>query len=223
MMMKKDGIIRVVLADDHTIFREGLKTLLSGQPEFRVVGEAGDGDEAFKLVQKSKPDILLLDLVMPRVRGIEVLRQLSESEINVRTILLSGAIEGEEITKAFELGARGVVLKDSATSLLFKCIHTVMEGQYWIGRQAVANLVETLKQHRNNEKKAPPKNYGLTPREMEVVQAAVSGCSNKDIASQYSISEQTVKHHITSIFDKLGVYNRLELTLFAFHHGLVEK
>jgi two-component system, NarL family, nitrate/nitrite response regulator NarL len=217
-------IIRIGIADDHTIFREGLKTLLAGQPDFQVVGEASDGDEACKLVEKLKPDVLLLDLIMPKMHGLDVLKAFSNSPGNVRSILLSGAMEGEEITKAFELGARGVVLKDSATSLLlFKCIHAVMAGHYWIGHQSVASLVETLKQQRNSEKKAAPKNYGLTPREMEIMNAAVSGCSNKEIATQYSISEQTVKHHVTSIFDKLGVYNRLELALFAFHHGLIEK
>jgi DNA-binding NarL/FixJ family response regulator len=215
--------IRIILADDHTIFREGLKTLLAGRGGFDVVAEAADGSGVCQLVEKMKPDILLLDLAMPKVRGLEVLQQLSESKSGVRTILLSGALEGEEITRAFTLGAKGVILKDSATSMLFRCIEAVMDGQYWIGRNSVADLVDTLKEQRSAEKKAPAKNYGLTPREMEVLRAAVSGLSNKDIAKQFAISEQTVKHHITSIFDKLGVYNRLELTLFAFHHGLVEK
>ena len=132
-------------------------------------------------------------------------------------------MEGDEITQAFELGARGVVLKDSATAVLLQCIHAVMAGQYWLGQQGVADLDETLKQHRSAEKKSSPQKYGLTPREIEVMKTVISGCSNKEIATQLSISEQTVKHHITSIFDKLGVYNRLELALFAFHHGLIEK
>ncbi len=218
-----DKTIRIILADDHTIFREGLKTLLAGRKNFKVVAEASDGDTVCALVARHKPDILLLDLVMPKVRGLEVLQRLTEAGSKVRTILLSGAVQGDEITQAFELGARGVILKDSASTLLFQCIQAAMDGQYWIGQHAVADLVETLKKHRSAEKKAPPKNYGLTPREMEIVKAAISGLSNKEIATQYSISEQTVKHHITSIFDKLGVYNRLELTLFAFHHGLADK
>jgi len=148
---------------------------------------------------------------------------LEESHSEVRTIMLSGAMEGEDISRAFELGARGLVLKDSATNMLFKCIRTVMSGQYWIGRQGVSNLVHALKQYKSSSRKAPSKNYGLTPREMEVVKAVASGFSNKEIAGQFSISEQTVKHHITSIFDKLGVYNRLELTLFVIHHEMVER
>ncbi len=135
--------------------------------------------------------------------------------------MLSGALEGEEIIAAFELGARGVVLKDAATAALFSSIRAVMTGEYWIGRKSFAHLAEALKHHRRAAT-ITPKNYGLTPREMEVLRAAVGGLSNKEIAQELSISEQTVKHHITSIFDKLGVYNRLELTLFALHHKLVD-
>jgi len=222
-MTESSAVIRVLIADDHTIFRDGLKTLFAKEPEFKVVGEAANGKEAIDLVKKLEPDILLLDWVMPKVGGMEVLRALADSNGSVRTIVLSGALEGEEISKIFELGARGLVMKDTATVMLFKCIRSVMAGQYWIGRQSVANLVQTLKQVRSANKNAQPKNYGLTPREFEVIKAVVSGFSNKDIAAQMNISEQTVKHHITSIFDKLGVYNRLELTLFVFHHNLVEK
>jgi two-component system nitrate/nitrite response regulator NarL len=222
-MTENEGVIRILIADDHTIFREGLKTLISGQPDFKVVGEACDGSEVLKLVHKTQPEILLLDFLMPKASGMEVLQLLEESHSQVRTILLSGAIEGEDISRVFELGARGLVLKDSGTNMLFKSIRAVRAGQYWIGKQSVSNLIQALKQYRSSAKKASPKNYGLTPREMQVVRAVVSGFSNKEIAGQFSISEQTVKHHITSIFDKLGVYNRLELTLFVFHHEMVEK
>jgi two-component system, NarL family, nitrate/nitrite response regulator NarL len=197
--------------------------LISSQPDFKVVGEACDGSEVMKLVNKVQPEVLLLDFLMPNTGGMEVLQLLEESRSEVRTVLLSGAIEAEDISKAFELGAKGLVLKDSGTPTLFKCIRAVMAGQYWVGRQGVSNLIQALKQYRSAAKKLSPKNYGLTPREMEVVKAVVSGFSNKEIAGQFSISEQTVKHHITSIFDKLGVYNRLELTLFVFHHEMVEK
>jgi two-component system, NarL family, nitrate/nitrite response regulator NarL len=223
-MSPKNPRIRIVIADDHTIFRDGLKTLLAGQGELHVVGEACDGEEALKLVEKLHPDILLLDMSMPRVSGMDVLQALADSsnQNKTLTILLSAALEGEEITRAFELGARGIVLKDSATQMLFKSIAAVMAGEYWIGRQSFADCIEALKQHRHAAKKTP-KNFGITAREMEVLDKAVFGLSNKEIAAQFAISEQTVKHHITSIFDKLGVYNRLELTLFALHHKLVQK
>ena len=223
-MTHKERSIRIVIADDHTIFRDGLKTLLSGQPDFVVVGEACDGEEACKLVIELCPHVLLLDFSMPKANGIEVLQLLaqSSSDHSTYTILLSGTLEGEEITAAFELGAHGIVLKDVSTPILFKSIAAVMAGQYWVGRQSYETREAALKQHHQTEKKTPSK-YGLTPREMEVLRAAVLGLSNKDIAAQYAISVQTVKHHITSIFDKLGVYNRLELTLFALHHKLVGK
>jgi two-component system, NarL family, nitrate/nitrite response regulator NarL len=217
------GVIRILITDDHTIFCDGLRTLFSREPEFKVVGEAHTGEEAIKLIPQLRPDILLLDLSMPKGNGMDVLRALNETSNNVRTIILSGALEGDEISKAFELGARGLVTKDATTSMLFKSIRAVMAGQYWIGRQSVGNLVQTLRECKTTAKNTKTKNYGLTPRELQIIKAVVSGYPNKEIASQFSISEQTVKHHITSVFDKLGVYNRLELTLFVFHHGIVEQ
>jgi two-component system, NarL family, nitrate/nitrite response regulator NarL len=222
-MAEKEPVTRIVIADDFAIFRDGVKYLFAGESEFQIVGEACDGEEALKLVEQMQPDILLLDLQMPKISGMEVLRSLAGLHSKVLTILLSGVVEGEEICTAFELGARGVVLKESTTTMLYESIRTVMAGQYWIGSQGVSDLVQTLKRYKRSTKDAAPKNYGLTPREMEVLDAVMSGYSNKEIAGQLSISEQTVKHHITNIFDKLGVYNRLELALFVFHHNLIVK
>ena len=222
-MTKSESSTRILIADDHTIFRAGLRALLSSKPEFKVVGEAADGDEALKLVEKLKPNILLLDLLMPKKGGMDVLEALAAAKNGIRVIVLSAEAEGKDVSRAFELGARGLVLKDSAATTLFESVQAVMAGQYWIGRKSVASLVQTLKSYGESAKNEKPKNYGLTPREMDIIRAVVSGYPNKEIASRFSISEQTVKHHITNIFDKLGVYNRLELTLFAFHHGIVKE
>ena len=222
-MTKSESSTRILIADDHTIYRAGLRALLSSKPEFKVVGEAADGDEALKLVEKLKPNILLLDLLMPKKGGMDVLEALAEGKNGIRVIVLSAEAEGKDVSRAFELGARGLVLKDSAATTLFESVQAVMAGQYWIGRKSVASLVQTLKSYGESAKNEKPKNYGLTPREMDIIRAVVSGYPNKEIASRFSISEQTVKHHITNIFDKLGVYNRLELTLFAFHHGIVKE
>jgi two-component system nitrate/nitrite response regulator NarL len=174
-------------------------------------------------VAKLDPDILLLDLVMPGGGGMQVLRSLAESGSRTRVVMLSGAVEGEDITQAFELGARGLVKKDAAAAALINCIRAVLDGKYWIGRESASTMEEVLQRGRSTARKAQPGNYRLTPREMQIIKLVVSANTNKEIALQLSISEETVKHHITSIFDKLGVYNRLELTLFVFHHGIIEK
>jgi len=139
--------IRIVIADDHPIFRDGLRRLLEAEPDLKVIGEACDGAEAVKLARQLKPDILLLDLAMPRHPGLEALRELSSGQgaNSVRVILLTAAAEKNQIVEALQLGARGVVLKDSATQLLLKSIHTVMAGEYWVGRESVSNLVQYLR------------------------------------------------------------------------------
>lgn len=221
-MTDKTQPVRILIADDQPIFRDGLKALFTSEPEFELAGEALDGNEAMRLAASLNPDLLLLDLSMPGSSGLDVLRSLAKSKSEVKTIVLSGDINAEEITEAFRLGARGALLKEAAASLLFKAIRTVVAGQYWIGRQGASGLNQTMRQFKNSGSRRK-KNYGLTPREMEIIRAVAAGYSNKEIAGQLSISEQTVKHHITSIFDKLGVYNRLELTLFVFNHSLVEE
>lgn len=222
-MDKRPPGIRVLIADDHPIFRDGLRKLLESEPGFRVVGEASDGGEAVSLARKLLPDVLLLDLSMPRVPGMEALRELGGASTPVRTILLTAAIEKQQIVEALQLGAKGVVLKESATELLMKSIRCVMAGEYWVGRESVHDLVRTLRElipAPGEELKR--KHFGLTPREREIVSTIVAGYTNKDIAQKFSISEQTVKHHLTNIFDKLGVSNRLELALFAVNHHLLE-
>jgi len=224
MNSKKPQPVRIVIADDHPIFRDGLRRLLEAEPDLKVLGEASDGAEAVKLARQLKPDILLLDLAMPRMPGLEALRDLSTSPPGsspVRVILLTAAAEKNQIVEALQLGARGVVLKDSATQLLLKSIHTVMAGEYWVGRESVSNLVQylrTLMQSSSDE--ARKRKFGLTPRELEIVSAVVAGYSNKEIAEYFKISEDTVKHHLSNIFDKLGVSTRLELALFAVNQSL---
>ena len=135
--------VRIVIADDHPIFRDGLRRLLEAESDLKVIGEACDGTEAVKMARQLKPDIMLLDLAMPRMPGLEALRELSTGPAHtVRVILLTAAAEKKQIVEALQLGARGVVLKDSATQLLLKSIHTVMSGEYWVGRESVSNLVQ---------------------------------------------------------------------------------
>jgi two-component system, NarL family, nitrate/nitrite response regulator NarL len=214
--------IRIVIADDHPIFRDGLRRLVEYEPEFELAGEAADGVDALEVISKVKPDILLLDLAMPKLSGIEVLRKLSRARLAMKTIMLTAAIDQQQITEALRLGARGVVMKESATQLLVKSIQCVLDGQYWVGRDNVSGLIAAL-QKADIPREAPAETYHLTAREREVINAIVEGFTNKEIASRYKISERTVKHHLSNIFDKVGVSNRLELALFSVNHSLMEE
>jgi two-component system nitrate/nitrite response regulator NarL len=216
--------VRIVIADDHRILRAGLRSLLQAEPGFSVVGEADDGEEAVRLARALQPDVLLLDLAMPRVSGMEALAELSNAPSPVRTIVLTAAIEKPEIVKALQLGAAGVVLKASAAELLFKSIRSVMAGQHWIGRESITDLVQALREQASAPPERPsPRKFGLTARELEITGAVVAGFRNKEIAQKFSLSEDTVKHHLSNIFDKVGASNRLELALFAVHHRLLDE
>ena len=221
MDSRRPQTVRILIADDHPIFRDGLKRLLESERDFKVVGEACDGVEAVKMVRQLKPEILLLDLAMPRRPGLEALREMSTDTTGVRVILLTAAAEKDQIVEALQLGARGVVLKDSATQILLKSIRAVMDGEYWVGRESVSNLVQYLRGLVGSSSNvARHRRYGLTPRELEIVSAVVAGYANKEIAEHFKISEDTVKHHLSNIFDKVGVSTRLELALFAVNQAL---
>jgi DNA-binding NarL/FixJ family response regulator len=221
-MSESSKPIRIVIADDHPIFRDGLRRLLEADPSFQVVGEAGDGEQAVAQVVALRPDILLLDLAMPRTNGLKALQDLIDIHVPARPVLLTAAIESAETVKALQLGARGVILKESATQLLYKCLHTVMAGGYWVGHERVQDIVQHL---RGASRQPPPITTPvmlLTRRELQIIAAIVEGASNKDIGQQFGLSEQTVKNHLSHIFDKIGVSNRLELALYAVHHKLLE-
>jgi two-component system nitrate/nitrite response regulator NarL len=221
MDIRRSQPVRILIADDHPIFRDGLKRLLESEGEFKVIGEACDGVEAVTMARQLIPEIMLLDLAMPRRQGLETLRELASDARSVRVILLTAAAEKEQIVEALQLGARGVVLKDSATQILLKSIRAVMNGEYWVGRESVSNLVQYLKTLVTPPSAFPQRNkYRLTPRELEIIAAVVAGFANKEIAQYFKISEDTVKHHLSNIFDKVGVSSRLELALFAVNQSL---
>jgi two-component system nitrate/nitrite response regulator NarL len=226
---------RVVVADDEGLFRASLRQLLTVPvsvlkdvygvdvgPGFEVVGEAGSGAETVQVVQAVHPDLLLLDLLMPRMNGLEALRELAAARDTPRTILLAGAIERTHLLTAVHLGVRGLVLKDSTTELLFEAIVCVLSGQYWLGRTLVTDLMESVRPLIQSASTTIPGCAPLTRREREVITRVVAGYANKDIAREFAVSEETVKHHLTRIFDKVGAANRVELALLAQAHGLVE-
>lgn len=217
-MPEQVATIRLGLADDHPIFRQGLRALLQTDPGIEVVGEASDGAEAVRMVREKALDVLLLDLAMPRLSGIEVLREIQDA--GVKVVIFAAEVSRGDILAALRLGASGVLLKDSLPALVFKCIRCVMNGEHWVGRGVVGDLLKTVA---DLEKSATGALHGirLTPREAEVLSLVVGGYTNRDIAEKLKVSTDTVKHHLTNIFDKTGVSNRLELALFAIHHSLV--
>jgi len=223
-MEEPASTIDIVISDAHPIFREGLRKLLEAEPDLRIVGEAADGEETVRVVGKLKPKILLLDFSMPKVTGVETLRELGKLGTQTRTIIVIAAIEKEQVVELLQLGAHGIVFRHSALPLLLKCIRCVNGGQYWVGRESISDLVEALRRTATDGRTSTAsRDFGISNREMQVVTHVVAGYTNKDLGRKLGISEQTVKHHLTNIFDKLGVSNRLELVLFAIDHGWIPK
>ncbi len=218
----KNGLIRILIAVDRSLLRHGLRSLLQAESDLRVVGEAGDGGEAVKLVRELKPDILFLEFTGQQVSGPEVLQKIANSHATLRTIVLTDGAKRQEIVEALQLGARGVVPNDASTETIIKSIRVVMAGEYWITREQVSDLMAVLRgRQADSDGRLTHINRRLTPRESEIVSAIVAGGANKDIAQRFSLSKDTVKHHLTNIFDKLGVSNRLELGMLAIERGLV--
>jgi DNA-binding NarL/FixJ family response regulator len=213
--------IRVVLVDDHPMFREGLRKLLESDMGMEVCGEAGDVNSALEAVRKLTPDILLLDMAMPGSSGLEVLRLLDYETVATRTLVLTASIARGEAVQALQLGARGVVLKAAASQVLSAAIHSVLAGRFWIDSEEFADVESCLRQLLGRSPLGEVVNdFDLTAREQEILTALVDGSSNRDIAERFGVSEVTVKHHLNSIFDKCGTSNRVELVLFALRHGL---
>ena len=207
-------MITVVIADDHPIFRDGIQRLLASQGDISVLGAARDGAEALDLARQTKPQILLLDLKMTGMDGIQVLQDLYRSKNSVSVILLTAEINDLQMMEALRLGAKGVLMKDVDTGALLDGIRAVAAGERWI-----VNRRESLigPQSGNGKAVVPP---DLTKRELQIVAAVVAGMSNRMVAEEFKISEDTVKHHLSNIFYKLNISSRLELAVYALHHKL---
>ena len=213
-------LIRLIIAGEHSIFRHGLRRLLEAEPEFEIVREVADGAAAIPLLKELAPDVLLLGLTHSRRPAIETLKLASEYAATTSTILLTDRLDRAEVFAAVQLGVRGVVLKDSSPDVLFKSIRTAAAGEYWLGHDRFASVVPNLRKVEAARRKS--KAFGLTRREIEIVRSVVAGYSNREIAARSSISENTVKSHLSHIFNKLGASNRVELALFAAHHRLTD-
>ena len=204
--------LKILVADDHAMVRDGLVRLLSCEPDMEVVGEVGDGEAAVKLAQQLDPDLLLLDVNMPKLRGPQVLERLA-GKIEAKTILLTAVIDRPEMIAALEAGVRGLVMKHAGSGVLLKAIRCVAKGEYWVDREILADWA----QQRGT---APVATQQLTARERQIVKEILSGAANRDIAQTFRLSEGTVKRHLSNIYTKLGVANRLELALYAMNHAI---
>jgi two-component system, NarL family, nitrate/nitrite response regulator NarL len=211
---------RILIAGDHPIFRDGLKRLLETEPGLQVVGEAGDGASTLQLVRQLKPDLLLFDLAMPDV-GLDILRALAATSKLPRTIVVTASMRTKELLVALKLGVLGIVLKESTTRSLCESIHCVLDDHYALGPEQVGDLVHAMFGS-PGDGLVRRNRFHLTRRQLEIVSAIALGESNKEVAQHFSISQETVKRHLSSIFDKLGVFSRLELAIFALNHGLID-
>ncbi len=220
-MTKAKQVVRILVADDHAIFRDGLRKLLEGADDVQIIGEASNGVECTKMLAKLKPDILLLDLRMPEKDGLGVLEEINFDSIPTRVIVLTAAEDDRDVVRAMRLGARGVVLKQSASDLLLKSIRKVADGEIWLDNRMTAEVIDAFKKSAEaGQRREKPL---LSDREKEIVQLVAQGFRNREIGEKLFISEQTVKNHLHNIFDKLGVSDRLELALYAIHHRLIDQ
>lgn len=209
--------IKVLIADDHSMIREGLKQLLELDGDIKVVGEAGDGLECLDKIQRLSPDVVLLDINMPNLNGLQVLEHLRNNNIKVRVLVLTIHSEIEYLIRAIEIGVGGYLLKDSDSTVLKKAIHSVFEGETYIQ----PSLTPILKERLENPNILDEAD-SLTKREIEVLKLLAEGRFNKEIAQALSISEKTVKNHVSNIFKKIHVSDRTQAAVFAIKNNFVE-
>jgi len=210
--------IRVVLVDDHPIVLHGLQQLFERHVDFEVVSCCPDGSSALNAVGKYHPDVVVMDLRMPGLSGIDVLRELSAARSRCRSVLLTAVVRGDEVTEAVKLGARGIVLKESSPDVLIDCVRRVHRGEQWLDREAVTRAFQHVLDRADAEREA---GETLTAREIEIVRMVAQGLRNRSIADRLCISEGTVKVHLHNVYEKLGVDGRLELVLCAQQKGLI--
>ena len=211
--------IKLVIADDHSMIREGLKQLLELEGQFKVIAEASDGVECLEILSKEAPDVLLLDINMPNKNGLDVLKELNQSgNRKVKVLVLTVHNEVEYLIKAVELGVDGYVLKDSESSELKKAIMTILNGKTYIQPDLIPMLNAKMISMENDYDKID----SLTKRELDVLKNLAIGMYNKEIATKLEISERTVKNHVSNIFKKIGVSDRTQAAVFAIRNNLID-
>lgn len=221
-MSKGQQKIRVFVVDDHQIFRQGLGEILRMEGDFELVGDAGELEQAARLIGRIKPDVLLLDLRLPGQMGLGLLRQMQQISPSTRTIILTGSDDPPDVVDAMRLGARGFVQKHSPTQLILKSIRKVFEGEIWLDSGMTETVLSAFQNKASARETATAPAPQISPRERQIVELVAAGCKNKEIARRLFISEKTVKNHLSNIFDKVGVSDRVELALYAMEKKLFE-
>lgn len=216
--------VRVMLVDDHAVLRMGLQMLIESHAGMEIVAEAGDCAEALAKAGEKRPDVILLDLDLGGVDGLELIPQLLEISAKSLIIVLTGVRDTDAHERAVRLGARGVVLKDKADEQLITAIEKVCAGELWLSRMMIGRVFADMVRGAPHSALSPEAESvsRLTERERQVIALVAEGLKNKEIADRLFISEPTVRHHLTSIFDKLNVGSRLELVIYSYRHGIVK-
>lgn len=213
--------IRVLIVDDHTLFRSGIKLLLERQTGFEVVGEAGDGLEGVKRAKQLKPDVVLLDLHMPGTSGLEAIPLLREEAPLAQVIMLTVSEDADDLLEALRAGARGYLLKNIEMDFLLDSIRRAAAGESVMSAQMAGKLADTIRAPQHSLTKATSNLGKLTPRESEIIAMLASGASNKEIARTLDLAESTVKIHVQGILRKLNLASRVQAAVYAVEHGLV--
>jgi|ERR1043165_4539514 DNA-binding NarL/FixJ family response regulator len=219
--MAKDANIRILIVDDHLLVRTGLRMLIDNESDMTVVGKAATRSEALALAETERPNVILLDIDLGNENGLDFLAELHDALPKVRVLVLTGLRDIESHRRAARLGAAGIVLKEHAAEVLLKAIKKVHQGEVWLDRSMMGGLLREMTQGPSIDGEAA-KISTLTPREREVVALVGEGLKNRDIAARLFISETTVTHHLSSVFAKLEVSDRLELVIYAFGNGLAK-
>jgi DNA-binding NarL/FixJ family response regulator len=214
---------RILIVDDHGLFREGLKALLARHTEFEVVGEAGTGRECMACAESLRPDLVLMDISLPDISGIEITQQLRQRYPDMRVAILSMHAKIDYITEAFRAGATGYVVKESASERLVACLNTLARGEYFIDASLSHQVVESLMQFNQKQQQVTDKRYSsLTPREQQVLRLLAEGMAVRGIAEQLCISPKTVENHRANIMNKLDLHSSMELVRYAARLGLID-
>ena len=214
-------MIQVLLVDDHSMVREGIKQLLELDGDIKIVGEAGNGEQCLELIETLHPDVVLLDINMPLMNGLEVLEKLKEKKSKQKVLILTIHNEVEYLMRAVDIGVSGYVLKDSDSIVLKEAIYAVVDGENYID-STMTPLLKEQNYLKELQREARSKEKLLSAREIEVLCALAEGLYNKEIASKLQISEKTVKNHVSNIFKKIGVSDRTQAAVYAIKHKFVE-